>query len=73
VLVKFVPERVLFEIDSAMVNSARLVDYFVVAGYDHENHGRRAERSGFTCQGRVIQRFPAKDWPDTPFIGKTLC
>ena len=64
------PENNSWQLITAMVNSTRLVDYFVVAGYDHENHGRRAERSGFTCQGKVIQRFPAKDWPDTPFIGK---
>lgn len=51
-----------------MVGSTRLVDYFVVAGYDHTNHGRRVERGGFTCQGTIIQRFPIKDWQDTPFI-----
>jgi hypothetical protein len=53
-----------------MVKTTRLVDYFVVAGYDHSNHGRRVERGGFTCQGTIIQRFPTKDWPDSPFIGK---
>jgi hypothetical protein len=53
-----------------MVRSTRLVDYFVVAGYDLNSHGRRQERGGFTCQGTIIQRFPAQDWPDSPFIGK---
>ncbi|XP_055354318.1 myotubularin-related protein 5-like [Paramacrobiotus metropolitanus] len=37
-------------------SQSRLVDYFVVVGYDHE---KRA--------GKIIQRFPENDWPDTPF------
>lgn len=41
---------------------SRLADYFVVVGYDHEK-----ERSGIS-NGRILQRFPEKDWPDTPFI-----
>lgn len=41
---------------------SRLADYFVVVGYDHEK-----ERSG-TSKGMIIQRFPEKDWKDTPFI-----
>lgn len=41
---------------------SRLADYFVVVGYDHEK-----ERSGISS-GIIIQRFPEKDWPDTPFI-----
>ncbi|XP_025829760.1 myotubularin-related protein 13 isoform X2 [Agrilus planipennis] len=40
---------------------SRLADYFVVVGYDHEK-----ERSGVS-NGMVLQRFPEKDWPDTPF------
>ncbi|XP_026287376.1 myotubularin-related protein 13 isoform X1 [Frankliniella occidentalis] len=40
----------------------RLADYFVVIGYDHEK-----ERSGVS-NGVIIQRFPEKDWEDTPFI-----
>lgn len=41
---------------------SRLADYFVIVGYDHEK-----ERSG-TSSGIILQRFPEKDWPDTPFI-----
>ena len=39
----------------------RLADYFLVVGYDHDE-----ERSGRSC-GKIIQRFPDKDWPDCPF------
>ncbi|CAB0038244.1 unnamed protein product [Trichogramma brassicae] len=41
---------------------SRLADYFVIVGYHHEK-----ERSG-TSSGLILQRFPEKDWPDTPFI-----
>ncbi|KAG5884190.1 hypothetical protein JTB14_020713 [Gonioctena quinquepunctata] len=41
---------------------SRLADYFVLVGYDHEK-----ERSGISS-GLILQRFPEKDWPDTPFI-----
>nr|XP_022903843.1 myotubularin-related protein 13 isoform X2 [Onthophagus taurus] len=41
---------------------SRLADYFVVVGYDHEK-----ERSGISS-GIILQRFPEKDWGDTPFI-----
>ncbi|CAG9832784.1 unnamed protein product [Diabrotica balteata] len=41
---------------------SRLADYFVVVGYDHEK-----ERSGIS-NGLILQRFPEKDWSDTPFI-----
>ncbi|KAM4617608.1 myotubularin-related protein 13 isoform 2-T2 [Discoglossus pictus] len=40
---------------------ARLADYFIVVGYDHE---KTASGEGF---GKIIQRFPEKDWSDTPF------
>ncbi|XP_041365406.1 myotubularin-related protein 13-like [Gigantopelta aegis] len=40
---------------------SRLADYFVVVGYDHEK-----ERSGVSC-GKIIQRFPEKDWKTCPF------
>ncbi|XP_055367536.1 myotubularin-related protein 5 isoform X2 [Betta splendens] len=40
---------------------ARLADYFVVVGYDLD---KRAEGEG---QGRILQRFPEKDWEDSPF------
>ncbi|KAI1296516.1 Myotubularin-related protein 13 [Halotydeus destructor] len=41
---------------------SRFVDYFVVVGFDHEK-----QRGSLGC-GKTIQRFPDKDWPDTPFI-----
>uniref|UniRef100_A0A3P8PPI9 SET binding factor 1 n=1 Tax=Astatotilapia calliptera TaxID=8154 RepID=A0A3P8PPI9_ASTCA len=40
---------------------ARLADYFVVVGYDLEKRG------GCEGQGRILQRFPEKDWEDSPF------
>ena len=40
------------------VTMSRLVDYFVICGYDHTDGGR----------GRVLQRFPASDQEDAPFI-----
>uniref|UniRef100_A0A8C4LEB6 SET binding factor 2 n=1 Tax=Equus asinus TaxID=9793 RepID=A0A8C4LEB6_EQUAS len=40
---------------------ARLADYFIVVGYDHEKPGSGAGL------GKIIQRFPLKDWDDTPF------
>ncbi|XP_052225213.1 myotubularin-related protein 13-like isoform X3 [Dreissena polymorpha] len=40
---------------------SRLVDYFVIVGYDHEK-----ERSGSSC-GKILQRFPKSDWPDCHF------
>ncbi|XP_042815132.1 myotubularin-related protein 13 isoform X5 [Panthera tigris] len=40
---------------------ARLADYFIVVGYDHEKPGSGAGL------GKIIQRFPQKDWDDTPF------
>ncbi|XP_006885482.1 PREDICTED: myotubularin-related protein 13 [Elephantulus edwardii] len=40
---------------------ARLADYFIVVGYDHEKPGKG---EGL---GKIIQRFPQKDWDDTPF------
>ncbi|KAM9301545.1 myotubularin-related protein 13 [Gastrophryne carolinensis] len=40
---------------------ARLADYFIVVGYDHEKTGTG---EGF---GKIVQRFPLTDWSDTPF------
>ncbi|XP_075932172.1 myotubularin-related protein 5 isoform X4 [Anarhichas minor] len=40
---------------------ARLADYYLVVGYDLD---KRAEGEG---QGRILQRFPEKDWEDSPF------
>ncbi|XP_017349517.1 myotubularin-related protein 5 isoform X4 [Ictalurus punctatus] len=39
----------------------RLADYFVVVGYDLDKRG------GSEGQGRILQRFPEKDWEDNPF------
>ena len=54
-----------------MEEPTRLVDYFVIAGYNHAT-GKTGTGShgGFACQGTILQRFPTKDWDDTPFIGK---
>ncbi|XP_040568639.1 myotubularin-related protein 13 [Lepeophtheirus salmonis] len=43
---------------------SRLVDYFVVAGYDEDGC---EEKKGFSCRGKILQRFPEKDWPDCGF------
>ncbi|XP_055601637.1 myotubularin-related protein 13 [Uranotaenia lowii] len=41
---------------------SRLADYFVIVGYDHEK-----ERTGLrSVTGKILQRFPEKDWPDSP-------
>ncbi|KAG7327197.1 hypothetical protein KOW79_008803 [Hemibagrus wyckioides] len=40
---------------------ARLADYFIIVGYDHEKTS-----SGEGC-GKIIQRFPKKDWDGTAF------
>ena len=39
---------------------SRLADYFVLVGYDHEK-----DRGGQSV-GKIIQRFPEKDWDDCP-------
>ncbi|XP_049878278.1 myotubularin-related protein 13 [Pectinophora gossypiella] len=40
---------------------SRLVDYFVIVGFDHEK-----ERGGISS-GAILQRFPENNWDDTPF------
>ncbi|XP_018416249.1 PREDICTED: myotubularin-related protein 5 isoform X2 [Nanorana parkeri] len=40
---------------------ARLSDYFLLVGYDLNKRG-----SGIG-QGKILQRFPEKDWEDNPF------
>ncbi|XP_039747525.1 myotubularin-related protein 5 isoform X2 [Pararge aegeria] len=40
---------------------SRLVDYFVIVGFDHEK-----ERGGLS-NGVILQRFPEINWEDTPF------
>lgn len=42
---------------------ARLADYFVIVGYDHDKEKELGQRTG-----KIVQRFPEIDWPDTPFI-----
>ena len=42
---------------------SRLVDYFLICGYDHSKIRNKNESSS-----RVVQRFPEKDWPDVPFL-----
>lgn len=61
-----------------MEESVRLVDYFVIAGYNHDANKSGtvsrntnkvpASNGGFTCQGTILQRFPLSDWSDCPFI-----
>lgn len=41
--------------------ATRLVDYVAIVGFDFEANQRNAK-------GRILQRFPEKDWPDTRFI-----
>ncbi|BFZ05320.1 hypothetical protein BsWGS_08359 [Bradybaena similaris] len=41
---------------------SRLADYFAVVGYAYEK-----DRSGASC-GKILQRFPEKDWDDCPFM-----
>ena len=63
----------------------RLIDYFVIMGYDRDRlAGRKPGSSTGTAaaaaaqhpqhpnynQGGLLQRFPSVDWRDTPFIGK---
>ncbi|XP_069835778.1 myotubularin-related protein 5 isoform X2 [Dendropsophus ebraccatus] len=40
---------------------ARLADYFLLVGYDLNKRGSSIG------QGRILQRFPEKDWEDNPF------
>ncbi|XP_073508693.1 myotubularin-related protein 5 isoform X8 [Phyllobates terribilis] len=40
---------------------ARLADYFLVVGYDLNKRGSSIG------QGKILQRFPEKDWEDNPF------
>ncbi|ESO05166.1 hypothetical protein HELRODRAFT_77859 [Helobdella robusta] len=40
---------------------SRLADYFVIVGYDH------SKTAGGVGVGKIIQRFPEKDWDNCPF------
>uniref|UniRef100_A0A1B0A8M0 Myotubularin-related protein 13 n=1 Tax=Glossina pallidipes TaxID=7398 RepID=A0A1B0A8M0_GLOPL len=46
---------------------SRLADYFVIVGYDNDKEKIPTENAPLMC-GKIIQRFPEKDWTDTPFI-----
>lgn len=41
--------------------TTRLVDYVAIVGFNFEANQRNVK-------GRILQRFPEKDWPDTSFI-----
>ncbi|XP_078661870.1 myotubularin-related protein 13-like [Branchiostoma floridae x Branchiostoma belcheri] len=41
---------------------ARLADYFIVVGFDHNK-----ERGIGTGRGKILQRFPTTDWEDVTF------
>ncbi|XP_071491716.1 myotubularin-related protein 13-like [Diadema antillarum] len=46
------------------MDMSRLADYFVVVGYDHDKEPTRGGQGG---TGKILQRFPEKDWDDVPF------
>lgn len=46
---------------SELYDTTRLVDYIAIVGFDFEANQRNAK-------GRVLQRFPERDWSDTSFI-----
>lgn len=48
-------------VGSKIAVTHRLVDYIAIVGFDFEANQRNAK-------GRILQRFPEKDWPDTSFI-----
>ncbi|XP_023166410.1 myotubularin-related protein 13 [Drosophila hydei] len=47
---------------------SRLADYFVIVGYDNDKEKTAGNVCGQPICGKIVQRFPEKDWPDTPFI-----
>lgn len=59
---------------------SRLADYFVIVGYDHEKERKyfffynisylanKFNLGSGSSSGIILQRFPEKDWLDTPFI-----
>ncbi|XP_034117155.1 myotubularin-related protein 13 [Drosophila nasuta] len=51
-----------------MFEMSRLADYFVIVGYDNDKEKTAGNVSGQPICGKIVQRFPEKDWPDTPFI-----
>lgn len=49
------------DLNGSQAAATRLVDYIAIVGFDFEANQRNAK-------GRILQRFPEKDWPDTSFI-----
>ncbi|KAH8295337.1 hypothetical protein KR018_010093 [Drosophila ironensis] len=47
---------------------SRLADYFVIVGYDSDKEKTASTVCGQPTCGKIVQRFPEKDWSDTPFI-----
>ncbi|EDW38045.1 GL12246 [Drosophila persimilis] len=47
---------------------SRLADYFVIVGYDSDKEKTASNVCGQPICGKIVQRFPEKDWSDTPFI-----
>lgn len=48
--------------DDQLVLVSRLIDYVAIVGFDFEAQNQR------NAKGKILQRFPEKDWPDTSFI-----
>lgn len=44
------------------LKATRLVDYITIVGFDFDASNQRS------AKGKILQRFPEKDWPDTSFI-----
>lgn len=44
------------------LKATRLIDYVTIVGFDFEASNQR------NAKGKILQRFPEKDWPDTSFI-----
>ncbi|KAJ8023558.1 Myotubularin-related protein 13 [Holothuria leucospilota] len=46
------------------METSRLADYFVVVGFHQEKENASPSHEGV---GKILQRFPEKDWEDVPF------
>ncbi|XP_071831490.1 myotubularin-related protein 13-like isoform X8 [Apostichopus japonicus] len=46
------------------METSRLADYFVVVGFHQEKENAGSSHEGV---GKILQRFPEKDWEDVPF------
>jgi hypothetical protein len=61
------------------LSARRLVDYVAVCGYDHARKAAASDEASssanrndaFACNGKILQRFPSRDWKDVPFIGES--